>query len=245
MPKVSPLGGEVSWNENEGVLGVVGVAPWATIEFCKIFYEKIKASKDWHYPRVLLDINTKLPSRGRYFQLGETDPSPYIAATINELYEQGATIAVVPCNTAHILYDRWSKNSPIPVLNIVSETLDLVHSAGIKKIVCLTGSDLTKYDLFGKMSLEMGIQSIELGAQKQNLISSIIEDVKRNGVIGIKNLTDLDLMIIDLKMSGIRAAVLGCTELSLLSDHFDRHDIQTFDSNEALAEAARKRLMCE
>lgn len=243
MPKVYSLGGEVSWNEDEGVLGVVGVAPWATIEFCKIFYGKIKASKDWHYPRVLLDINTKLPSRGRYFQLGETDPSPYIAATIYELYEQGATIAVVPCNTAHILYDRWGKDAPIPVLNIVSETLELVNSAGIKKIACLTSSDLAKYDLFGKMSLEMGIRSIKLGTQKQNLVSSIIEDVKRNGMIGMKNKADLDLMIIDLKMSGIRAAVLGCTELSSLSDHFDRHDIQTFDSNEALAEAARKRLM--
>ena len=243
MPNIKPIGGEVSWNKNEGVLGIVGVAPWATIEFCKIFYGKFEASKDWHYPRVLLDINTKLPSRGRYFQLGETDPSEYIAATIYELYEQGATVAVVPCNTAHILYDRWAKDAPIPVLNIVSETLSQVKDAGIKKIVCLTSSDLAKYNLFGEMSVEMGIKPLVMDCQQQHLVSSVIEDIKRNGMIGMKRQTELDLMIKGLKKSGVGAAVLGCTELSSLVVEFARYDIQTFDSNDALAEAAKNRLI--
>ena len=82
MPIIRPPGGDVNWPEDEGTLGIVGVAPWATINFCKLLYGLIKAEKDWHYPRIIADINTKIPSRGRYFQLGETDPSPAIAMTI-------------------------------------------------------------------------------------------------------------------------------------------------------------------
>ena len=63
MPKIEPVNQEVNWNKEEGTLGIVGVAPWATIEFCKSFYSKIKAVKDWHYPRVIVDINSKIPSR--------------------------------------------------------------------------------------------------------------------------------------------------------------------------------------
>jgi aspartate racemase len=102
MPKIKPLGGEVDWPIDEGTLGIVGVAPWATLEFCKVLYTRVLATKDWHYPRVIVDINTKLPSRGRYFQLGETDPSPAIKESISELHLQGATVVVVPCNTAHV-----------------------------------------------------------------------------------------------------------------------------------------------
>jgi aspartate racemase len=242
MPKVEPIGGDVNWSKDEGVLGVVGVAPWATIEFCKAFYGKIKASKDWHYPRVILDINTKLPSRGRYFQLSETDPSPYISETIAELYNQGATVAVVPCNTAHILYDRWSVDAPIPVINIVRETLNSVANANVKSIVSFTSSDLANYNLFGQQAEEMGIKSIKLEESTQSLVSNIIEDIKKNGVISENNRQSLDLVIRSLKMQGIGAAILGCTELSLLSKYFDKYEIQSFDSNEALAEAAVKAL---
>lgn len=53
----------------DGIVGVVGVAPFSTVEFLKILYGLVLAEKDWHYPRVICDINTKIPSRGRHFEL--------------------------------------------------------------------------------------------------------------------------------------------------------------------------------
>src|SRR5690348_692419 len=145
MPRILPPGGEVDWPQDEGVLGVVGVAPWATLDFARALYRQVNARKDWHYPRVLLDINTKLPSRGRHLQLGETDPSEAIAATIDELARQGATLAVVVCNTAHILFDRWSRNAPIPILHIIEETVRAAQGAGACKVVALASASLAQY----------------------------------------------------------------------------------------------------
>ncbi|WP_323018058.1 hypothetical protein [Castellaniella sp.] len=65
------------------------------VGFSGALYSLVPATKDWHYPRVLTDINTKLPSRGRHLDLGERNPAPYIRETIEELAVQGATCAVV------------------------------------------------------------------------------------------------------------------------------------------------------
>ena len=239
MPKIDPLGNEVTWSKNEGTLGVVGVAPWATIEFCKAFYSKINALKDWHYPRVILDINCKLPSRGRYFQLGERDPSPYIAQTIRELHEQGATIAVVPCNTAHALYDRWASDSPIPVPHILRETLRVARDSGASAITPLTSSSLAEHDLFGALAGEFDLECNSLTSNDQAVISAIIEDVKKLGVVSENNLKDLEAMIKS-SMSEETSIIFGCTELTILKDYFKDKNIETFDSNSALAEAVLK-----
>ena len=43
MPTIQPPGGAVHWPSGEGVLGVVGVAPWATLDFLRAFYALVPA----------------------------------------------------------------------------------------------------------------------------------------------------------------------------------------------------------
>ena len=134
MPRILPENGPVQWSEQEGAIGVVGVAPWATVDFCRAVYSLIDAEKDWHYPRLIVDANSKIPSRGRHLQLGERDPSPFIKLTIEELARQGATVVVVPCNTAHILYERWAVDAPVPVPHIVDVTVEAAIQTGARRV---------------------------------------------------------------------------------------------------------------
>ena len=55
----------VFWDPEEKVVGVLGLAPQATYDFYCKFVEANPAEKDWEYVRVIMDINTKIPSRGR------------------------------------------------------------------------------------------------------------------------------------------------------------------------------------
>jgi aspartate racemase len=239
---IKPPGGEVNWAEGEGVLGIVGVAPWATIDFCKLLYQRIRATKDWHYPRVIADINSKIPSRGRHLQLGETDPSPAIAASIRELYEQGATVVVVPCNTAHILYEKWAKDSPVPLPHIVRETLMFAKRAGIKNFTPLTSFTLAAYDLYGKLADEFRLQCHRLNSDEQSLVSIMIEDVKMHGDITDANLNKFDELAKKLQSFGVEALIMGCTELSSLMVRIKKGNLKAIDSNIALAFAALKAL---
>lgn len=241
MPKVPLPQGDgkfVTWPADEGVLGVVGVAPWATLDFCRCFYSLVAATKDWHYPRVLLDINTKLPSRGRYLQLSEVDPSPYIAETIRELAENGATVAVVACNTAHILFDRWASCSPIPIINIIDATVEQAHKVGTRSALALTSDSLHAYDLYGKAAEKEGILFHRLPSEFQIVVNRLIEQVKVEGTISQNGRHDFLRLLTYCSSIGVDSIFLGCTELSILAVDFKNANFRVVDSNLALANAA-------
>lgn len=238
MPTIAPPGGEVSWSEDEGVLGVVGVAPWATLEFCRCFYGLVTARKDWHFPRVLLDINTKLPSRGRHLQLGEQDPSPYIAETIAELAQAGATVAVVACNTAHILYDNWASEAPIPVLHIVRSSIADARRSSARRLLALTSSSLAHRNLYGREAEQSGLPSVPLPTDLQCIVDGLIATIKVRGSLSPGDETAIAQLIEHVSVAQVDTVLLGCTELSALRPHFQDAGIFIIDSNEALARAA-------
>jgi aspartate racemase len=242
VPKISPPGGEVDWPATEGVLGVVGVAPWATLDFCRVLYAAVAAKKDWHFPRVLLDINTKLPSRGRHLQLGETDPSSAIAATIKELAAQGATVAVVVCNTAHILYERWGRSASIPVLHIIEETTRFAIELGARHVTPLVSASLAEHDLYGERATGSGLMCTRLGSAEQSIVNDLIGTIKLSGGIDAARQQATRELLRRLKDKGVDSIIAGCTELSLLDPLCTEVGLHFVDSNVALARAALHRL---
>jgi aspartate racemase len=239
---VAPPGGAVDWPADEGTLGVVGVAPWATLEFCRALYQRVNATKDWHYPRVLLDINTKIPSRGRHLQLGETDPSAAIAATIAELAGAGATLAVVVCNTAHILHDRWARAAPIPILHIIEETVRTAAAGGAIRVAPLVSASLAERDVYGSQANAIGLECLRLEGTAQCLINETIEEVKVAGRLGEARSVAIDKLLRNLQERGVDSVIAGCTELSVLESPCRARGLRFVDSNVALAEAALRRL---
>jgi len=238
MPTFSPVSEQVSWPESEGVIGVVGVAPWATLEFLRSLYLQVKAERDWDYPRVIVDINSKIPSRGRYFDYGEEDPSPYIAATIRELARSGATVAVVPCNTAHILFDRWTMGSPIPVINIIEEALKHVVRDGAGSIVILSSKTLSNSGLYQDKSLLYGLQSESLSEESLATVFRLIGQVKVIGQIPAHEMLAVSKLVEEIDSKNPNAVVLGCTELSPLQSHLLERGLKVVDSNSTLAAKA-------
>lgn len=163
MPGILPFGGQVDWPADQGTIGLVGVAPWATLDFLRVLYSQIMATKDWHLRRVIADINPKLPSRGRHLELGERDRLPYIAEPIKELSAKEATVVVVvPCNTTHVLYDRWARDAPVPVPPIIEATVKAVLSEGARRIATLASRAISRYGIYEQQILEQDMDVVRL-----------------------------------------------------------------------------------
>jgi aspartate racemase len=238
MPHIVPPGGDVDWPRDEGTLGVVGVAPWATIDFLRAFYGRVQAGKDWHFPRVIADINTKLPSRGRHLELGETDPSPAIAQSIAELAGQGATVVVVPCNTAHLLHARWSAGSPVPLPHIVHETARVLADAGARRVVAFTSASLRRHGLYERCFEERGLQPLALDDAAAALVVAAIDSIKRLGQVDATQMQGLTRLLQSLARDGVQGVALGCTELACLAPACRAAGLAVAESNDALAAAA-------
>ena len=118
---------------------------------------------------------------GRYLQLGETNPSPYITETIEELAAAGATVAVVVCNTAHILYDQWARSTSIPVINIIDAAVAEARCVRGGGVASLVSESLAKHNIYGRAIDAAGLESYSLPEMHQSLVSGFIEQVKVHG----------------------------------------------------------------
>jgi aspartate racemase len=236
MPRILPVDERVSWPAEEGTIGVVGVAPWATLDFLKNLYGQVSAQKDWHYPRVLCDINTKLPSRGRYLELGERDPSPFIAETIAELAQQGATLVVVPCNTAHILYSSWALHAPVAVPSIVDASIAALGAA--QRVAVFASKSVYQHRLYERALEASGRRFVALDAQQIELVSALIASVKTTGQMPPALLAEMQVLLQALAARDVTALILGCTELTELQGLACRFLPCVVDSNAALAREA-------
>ncbi len=229
---------EVYWDKKEKIIGILGLAPYATVDFYKKILDATPAKKDWEHIRILIDNNPKIPSRGRALDLGETDPSPFMRDAIVELHNNGADFIIIPCNTAHIFYDSTIKGlENVEVLNMIEETSKYVLSQNknLKAIGVMASSNSTKYRLYDKYFDNYDIKVLYL-PDDQIRISELIEIVKLGDTSGkIKNeFKDITTKLINLGAEGI---IIGCTELSLLIRNGDI-TIPVYDSNEILAEVA-------
>lgn len=236
MPHIESKNIPQVWPKNEKTLGVIGMSPFATLNFLNVFYSLIHAEKEWLYPRILLDMNTKIPSRGRFFELGEEDPSPYIAQTIVELYQQGADYVLIPCNTVHILQKDWGRDSPIPIISII----DAVKEEALKHIDVITplGTKTTMSKRVYSIPLEKaGLKVRDINQQEQSIISAVIEEVKQEGQL-VHYRDELSSLLVTLKRDGVGTIILGCTELSCITEFIKQHGIHFIDSNSVLAQKA-------
>jgi aspartate racemase len=215
------------------------------VDFLSQVYKHTTASKDWQFPRVLVDANSKIPSRGRYFDLNETDPSPYIAATIDELIAAGASVVVVPCNTAHILFDRWCSPERTEVESIIDATLAELSKDDPDRVAVLGSVHLVRHRTYLEPLENSGFLCHDVTDDEQRLINMIISEIKISNTLQETTSVGFRLILENLEDLGTKTIILGCTELAqalrCVTDH--RFTGQIIDSNAALAKAALLRLV--
>lgn len=214
-------------------VGIVGVAPWATIDFLKCFYGKLRVEKDWEYPHLIIDLDTQIPSRGRYFDLNEENPSDAISRSIQNVLEQGAKYCAVVCNTAHILFDEWGLNFDDQLINLIGEVGVKVDMQKISKYSVFGSSYLNKFKTYANYTRT---ELVSLSESDQVVVSKMINKIKTGQPINDEMLARFYSMCQQLAYEGVELAVIGCTELSILKDYEPNLPIRFIDSNEVLAD---------
>lgn len=235
-----PMNDAVRWPLTQPVLGILGLAPMATVDFYQRFSAR-QVKKDWDHPRVLIDSNPKIPSRGRFFDLGETDPVPYIRKGIEGLIEAGADIVAIPCNTAHILYDKYAADLGGKVPNIIEltslATSDFLKQNKHKKALVCASSSVIKSEMYDRQLDRLHIETCNV--KDQNLITECIESIKQNKETELYGKKFAEYLNKTAKQDDIGAVIMGCTELSVII-HKRIAQINDFihvvDSNQALAD---------
>jgi aspartate racemase len=215
------------------MIGIVGgMGPYSGTDLLnKIFDNTLAQNDQEHLDAILLSTPSGIDDRTQ-FLLGKVKVNPAFAITevILKLEKMGATIAGIPCNTAHsnrifsvIQQELKKAGSTLHLLNMIDETIKFMASnyPEVNKVGVLSTTGTYKNRLYSEPLIAQGFEVIEPTLEMQeNVIHPAIYD----SVYGIKTVSNpvhpqakknLLQGISFLKQSGAEAVILGCSEIPL------------------------------
>ncbi len=235
------------------MIGIVGgVGPYSGIDLLKKVCNNTKANCDQdHIDAVLLSVPASIADRTEYL-VGKVkvNPAIAIAAVLLKLEKTGATIAGIPCNTAHaekifqVIQSELEKaGSTMKIVHMIDETVAFIASTypNITKVGVLSTTGTYQSGLYAKALQAKGYEAIVPTPQMQE---TVIHPAIYHPVYGIKAITDTaypqareNLLqgMSFLQAQGAEAVILGCTEIPLAITEQEVEGIITIDPTNVLA----------
>lgn len=201
-----------------GIIG--GMGPLATAKLFERIVTNSSAATDQEHPRVLIDNNTNIPDRTSFILGRGEDPAPELIKSAVGLEKMGADFLIMPCNTAHFFLKEISESIDIPFIDMLEETLKKASEAASDGRVGLLATDGTlQSGIYDKRAADHGLKLIHPEPEDQAKVMRFIYGIKSGNLNGHSE----DFVEVVRKMAdeGLKAVILGCTELSVAIDYIE------------------------
>ena len=237
------------------VIGIIGgMGPYAGLDLVQKVFDETQAVRDQeHVPVAMLSYAHKIADRTAYV-LGQTSENPgkAIAGVARELEALGATVAGIPCNSAHMapifgaMTDALQRaGSRIEILHLIRETMRHVKEAlpGVSRVGPLSTLGSFRLGLYEKAIIEAGLTPVmPTEAVQDGLVNRAIYDtefgIKAHSAPATERATGMiEEAIAHVRSRGAEAVILGCTELPLAVPDAIARDATLIDPARALARA--------
>ena len=237
------------------MIGVVGgVGPYAGMDLVKNIFDNTIANTDQeHLPLVMLNLPETILDRTE-FLLGivHKNPGEAIAGVLLKMEKIGATVAGIPCNTAHAdeIFDLTldqlrEQKSEIKLLNLIDEAVNMVKQRypDLTKVGFLSTTGTARFGIYQKALLAHNLQSISVDQQMQE---ELIHPAIYSPEYGIKSKSNpiderarqsLLKGMVELKKLGAEIIIKGCTEIAMAIPENELLGIPLIDPSKALARA--------
>lgn len=199
-----------------GILG--GMGPEATLYLYGQIIINTSAEKDQDHIPVIINSNPQTPDRTRNIVYGEESPLPYLVQGAKLLEKAGASLLLIPCNTAHYYIDDISAEISVPIISMIDTTSATVAGAGVKKAGILATTGSIQSGLYQKMLQKYGVEVVLPNSREQEEI--VMEAVygKKGVKAGYKRGPGelLKRAAALLEDRGAECIIAGCTEIPLV-----------------------------
>jgi aspartate racemase len=226
-------------SERIGILG--GMGPAATADIYRKIIAATPAQKDQEHIPVVIWADPRMPDRTEALQNIGPSPVPAMVNGLKHLENDGATFAIIACNTAHAFLPEVQKQIKLPIIHMMDETAAAISARDpkVRKVGLLATGGTIKAGVYQEALKRRGLDCIVPESQSQEKVMWVIRQVKAGNTSNEVTST-LREVAEALKSSGAEVAVLGCTELPLVLQD-GQASLPLIDATEVLAKAAVKR----
>ncbi|WP_174732459.1 aspartate/glutamate racemase family protein [Mesobacillus harenae] len=205
-----------------GILG--GMGPLTTIELAKRIIQQTHVKVDQEHIPMIIYNNPKIPSRIDAIMQGTESPLKELIKSVKKLEDSGANLIILVCNTAHYWYQELANKTSVPIYNMIEGTVHYTvknYDLNKNKILLLATNATIKVGLYEKEFYKRGHQILIPTLEEQELITSIINDIKAGFTWDNPWLKDIQRLLEKYKQKDIDLFLAGCTEISLLFSFID------------------------
>lgn len=204
-----------------GMIG--GFGPESTLDYYRLLIETHRCKvNDGNYPEIIIN-SMNMSVLMRHMESQEWDQLvKWLIEGIDDLYRAGADFGFISANTPHIVFDRVSEHSPIPLISIVAETCRYIKKTGCQRVALLGTRFTMQSDFYQQACNREGIEVVIPNESEQFYLQDklmteielgIFQDETRQGLLSIINRLK--------KTDAIEGVILGCTELPLILPESD------------------------
>jgi aspartate racemase len=232
-------------------IGVVGgVGPIAGLDIHRLLLKSAIVEKDQdYYPIIISSIPHEIADRSDYL-LGVNSENPGFAIKnqIVKLYHAGCRVIGVACNTAHskiiweVIENGVKQFDDLVLINMIEETFrSLANESEQVKVLLLATKGTYHANTFRDYAMKFNVNLVYPSAENQLILHNIIYEkkngIKSKGVLRGKNRKSLNGLIkAELENNfAIKGVILGCTELSYVSDCLKIENCLVHNTNSILA----------
>lgn len=203
-----------------GIIG--GMGPEASKVFYDMVIKRTQAARDQDHINMIILSHAGIPDRTAAIRAGDdSEEAKEILRLLREdallLQRAGCRAFAVTCNTAHYFVRRFEKELDIRFISMISEAAaELSRRFPGGKIAVLGTDGTLSTGLYQDALASCGMSGAGLDPEGQSAVMSLIYGCVKAGKAAEPGL--VELVDRKVKAGGFDAALLACTELSVLKE---------------------------
>jgi aspartate racemase len=226
---------------NKKILGVIGgMGPHATLTFFEKFikYNKSAQIDQDHFPLYICN-DPEIPDRTESIIMHNNLDviSKRLIYNAQQLEKIGCNSLIMPCNTAHHFYDQIQDNVEIPLISIVDETIREIKNKKYESFGLLSTLGTLFSCVYNKSAYDFNMEIKVPNVYQRHKLNKVIYDIKSYPQITPCLKKEKSNEIINIcdqmnKQYHITNFILGCTELSIISENLESSKYKFIDPME-------------
>ena len=223
--------------DNRDIVGVLGgMGPAATVDFMSKVIELTGADSDQQHIPLVVSSMPNIPDRSAHLLHGSSSPLPALLHRLHQLEKAGATVIVMPCNTAHYWFPQLRMAATVEMLNLIEEVVAVAQKAHFSKVGLLATSATLATLLYQKALSQTGMECIAPESTLQQEVMNSIYLCKSGNTTEARQRLEAPYRF--LLQQNIEAIILGCTEIPIiLAEEVLNKPDYFLDSNKILAQS--------
>ena len=159
-----------------------------------------------------------------------------LIASANRLEDAGATALLIGANSMHKVYDKVAEAVSIPVLHIADAVGVKMKADEVQSAALLGTANVMAENWYRQRLVKHGVTLMPAEMDDVKDLDRIVYDELMHGQVKRDSERKLKTIITEIDQEGIKAVVLGCTELSMIVDT-KANVLPIYDSTEIHADA--------